>query len=248
MGVRLRRAWLVCALVAIFALGTTPLGASAASPGPTPPASAGAGTYLPPQDGTPASVYSTGVRATSPSRPTSAAPHHVQAKKSTGRAGAAARVVSVTPRPAPRSAATRAMAPAPGFGATNSITRGDEVNFNGLDVAPPDTQIAVGESYSIEIVNDMGSISARGGVQQFFDLNVRATAWCPGAFQQEYRYWWKLGATGRWNLMSGYTLSTNEAMWDIRGHGHGTYYFEVDIRNYGTSVSYETTAVVAYQL
>ena len=72
------------------------------------------------------------------------------------------------PRPAPKSA-TSGAAPSTGnagsttaFDTTNSITRSDQVNYDGLDVAPPDTQIATGPTANVEVVNDLGSITIRG--------------------------------------------------------------------------------------
>ena len=58
----------------------------------------------------------------------------------------------------------------------------------------------------------------------------------------------KAGAGGHWILGIDYPQGVNNYLWEIAGHPPGTYYFEVDVRNQGTSVAYETTAVIAYTL
>ena len=79
-------------------------------------------------------------------------------------------------------------------------------------------------------------------------INVVGGAYCPGDINPQFRFWYKAGAGGHWILGIDYPQGVNNYMWVIAGHPPGTYYFEVDVRNQGTSVAYETTAVIAYTL
>src|SRR6266566_4258375 len=63
---------------------------------------------------------------------------------------------------------------APGVnGRTSLITHDQEVAFNGIDLAPPDTQLAVGPTASLEAINIMGEIRNRAtNATTDFDLNA----------------------------------------------------------------------------
>ena len=72
---------------------------------------------------------------------------------------------------------------------------------------------------------------------------LTAGASCPGA--PEYRFW--VGQGGAWTIVQDYGPSATLS-WNTTGMVQGTYGLEVDVRNHGVSVSYETVANLSFVL
>ena len=169
---------LACALACGIWIALPATGGAASNPPLPPPNAPYQGAYVQPDHPRLASPK----LLTSPPKTagaTQALPHHVRSGGTSGKG--TPKVVTIgapqpAPTPSPSNSSIKAGLPPPGstnaFGTTNSITGSDELNFNGLKIAPPDTQIATGPNSNIEVVNDMGSFTQKsGGVQTFFDLN-----------------------------------------------------------------------------
>jgi hypothetical protein len=78
-------------------------------------------------------------------------------------------------------------------------------------------------------------------------INFVGSASCPYGGNPEYRFWEKTPG-GTWQIVEDYPIGVNNYMWSYPGLPHGTYYFEVDVRNKYTGVSYETVAVTSYTI
>ena len=78
-------------------------------------------------------------------------------------------------------------------------------------------------------------------------VDLRATSSCPYGGQPQYRFWVKAPG-GSWQVAQDYNIGTDEFQLTTAGRAHGTYYFEVDVRNTGTTVGYEAVAITSYSL
>lgn len=75
-------------------------------------------------------------------------------------------------------------------------------------------------------------------------VTFNATAFCAGT--PEYRFWTEPPGGG-WSVAQAYSTSAS-VIWDTTGKPLGTYHAEVDARNLGSSVSYDTTAQIPFRL
>src|SRR2546423_1501174 len=71
---------------------------------------------------------------------------------------------------------------------------------------------------------------------------LTGSATCSGA--PEYRFWVR-DLTGRWTIVKDYT-SANTFSWNTTSLGPGTYGLEVDVRNQGSTTTYETVSNLTF--
>ena len=68
-------------------------------------------------------------------------------------------------------------------------------------------------------------------------VTFTADAFCAGT--AEFRFWSKVPGSAAWNIVQNYSTATTLA-WNTTGLALGTYSFEADARNQGSSVAYDT--------
>ena len=144
--------------------------AGSATNGPIPSAAGSGGTsqYL-----TAAGPTPTTPKASLPGRKSQLSlPNHIRKSQ----AGSPSPLAASSPKARVQTltSASTTSASAPGVnGRTSLITHDQEVAFNGVDLAPPDTQLAVGPTASLEAVNFMAEIRNRAtNATTDFDLNA----------------------------------------------------------------------------
>jgi spore germination protein YaaH len=101
------------------------------------------------------------------------------------------------------------------------------------------TTYVVGACSAAHLATDKASPQAAGTV-----VVLTGSASCPGTAQ--YRFWVR-DLSGRWTIVQDYSASSTFS-WNTAGLAKGVYGLEVDVRDQGATVSYETVANLTFTL